>query len=133
MEMTLTAETIVKILRLYYKEVEDFTGTIEIKTSVETETHYNEYYDVAKVVFIQNGTMEYLNEQIPYRKEVTKKEVEDIIGNFFSTNNMELQELIYDTKLGNEESSGNASLKKSVEFNGINCRVKKIKKEKTKK
>ena len=131
MEINLTVETLIKILKLYYKKSEDFTGEIEPRTKIVVESHYSDYYDVAKVFFVLKGTLEYLGEQLPYSKEVSGEEAKEAIEDFFASNDLELQDLTYDTKIIDEEHKDNT--KKSAEINGVKCIVKNNKKIKIRK
>lgn len=133
-KITLLPETILKILKIHYKETEDFTGDIELNKSIIQETHYGEFYDKAYIYFTMRGTMQYLGETIPYSREISWWEAEEIIEVFLKENNLEVKNLILNTKIKNEceitEMCGHDE--KAVEFNGVDCRVEVIEKKKKK-
>lgn len=133
-KITLQPETILKILKIYYKETEDFTGEIKLNKNVIKKTRYSEDYDVANIYFTMQGTMKYLGEEIPYSREISWWEAEGIIKEFFKENNMEVKNLTLNTEIKNEwdgtEMSGHNE--KRVEFDGVDCYVELIEKKKRK-
>lgn len=133
-KITLTPETILKILKIYYRETEDFIGEIVLNKNVVTKTHYSEDYDVANIYFTMQGTMEYLGEKIPYSREIAWWEAEEIIKESLKENNMNVKDLTLNTEIKDEwdgtEMSGHAE--KRVEFDGVDCYVELIEKKKRK-
>ncbi len=135
MQITLTAETILKILKIHYKKNEDFTGDIKINKSIGEESHYGEVYDVANISFTMNGVMEYIGEEVPYSRNVSKEEANEIIRELLEANGFKIQNLTYDTEI--ESKSFPAEIydntEKTIKFAGIKCEVKKIDKKNIKK
>lgn len=122
----LKEDTILKILKIYYKKNEDFTGKLEIRKRIQVKTRYNENYDAVEISFLMMGTMEFLGEEIPNEREVPWKEAMEIVKGFLEENNLKVQEIESDSKIEYENS--NSGEEKEVIFNGIKCQVNKFEK-----
>ena len=133
-KITLLPETILKILKIYYKETEDFTGEIKLNKNVIKKTHYSEDYEAANIYFTMLGTMEYLGEEIPYSREISWWEAEEIIKESLKENNMEVKNLTLNTEIkdGLDGPEMSRDDEKRVEFDGVDCYVELIEKKKRK-
>ena len=131
MELKFSLESTKKIIEAFYSETTDLKGKVTSKVEKGSVGYYEEIGAIVSMKL--KGKIKVLDEEVEVEKNITPEEVTEAFKHVLAKNNIEVEEVHYESGLRNR--SVGYGMSESIEhipyFNGVRVRIKNNTKLKT--